>query len=239
MFRKEANAVVRRFDKAINAARELPEHVHVGFAPSPTDEFRDGAIAALEQGLPNIRFVQHDYSVGECVRKIAQRELEFALTVEPHGHRLRSIRFRKLVEYPLMCAVAESHPLADNPYMPIEQLTRERLLIFSRKDVPQYLRDIRESLKPYGVRLHPAHGYDGADELMPAIRAGHGVALLLESARHRAGKRVKFLPLRPTPKPVPVGVIYNAPPTKLVLQALESWKTPCRESSTVAAAVNL
>src|SRR5204862_6920 len=60
----------------------------------------------------------------------------------------------------------------------------------------------------------------GIEELLPAIRAGHGVALLLESARHRAGKRVKFLPLRPNPERVPVGVIYNVPATKLILKSL-------------------
>jgi DNA-binding transcriptional LysR family regulator len=217
-FRKEAEAAVQRFDAAIRVARELPQYVHVGYAPSPTDEFRDDAIATLEQQLPNIRFIRHDYSVADCIRKIAQRELEFALTVEPHGHRLRSLRFKTLVRYPLMCAVALSHPYANRKYIRVAELSGERLLSFSRRTIPQYLRDIRSALEPHGLRPRPAQEYDGIDDLLPAVRAGHGVALLLRSAQRRAGKRVKFLSLKPAVATVPVGIVYNAPADKLMRQ---------------------
>lgn len=233
IFRSEADAVLRHLDTAVQAVQRFDASddivsINVGYAPSPTASFLNQLVKTLEEKFPQIRLVLHDLSVGQTMRQLAQRAIDFALTVEPSRPRVQNLIFEPLVASEMRCAVAASHPLADRKSVSLAQLRRERLLIFSSSEMPQYARYLRDAFRRHRMRLQPTQEYDGIATLLPAVSRGHGVALLLESAAAIAGPDIRWLRIRPALPRVRVGILYRAPADKLLRKIVRATQTSVR-----------
>jgi|GEM_PF-720329 len=233
IFRSEVDAVLRRLDTAVHAVQRFDASdsivsINVGYAPSPTAGFLDHVVKTLEGKFPQIRLVLHDLSVGQTVRQLAQHGIDFALTVEPFRPRVQNLIFEPLIVSEMRCAVSAVHPLAARKFVSLTQLRRERLLIFSPSEMPQYSHYLRDAFRRHRMRLRPAQEYDGIATLLPAVERGHGVALLLESAAAAAGPDIKWLRIRPVLPRVRVGILYRAPADKLLRKIIRATQIAVR-----------
>lgn len=226
--RRHARVVLQQLNDTIRAVQcsqsRSQTYLHVGFTPSPTEIFREYAIRFVEQRFPSIRIILEDIPVEECLEKLARRELQFALTVEPTRHKLRHFQFVPLFSYEMRCAISAGHPLARHTHITIKQLADLQLLIFSRRHMPQYARYLRQAFRPHKMRLAPSAEFDGISTLLPAIERGHGVALLLESAKGLASKEIKWLRLTPALPKVRVGILYHKPIDQSLRDILRTLK---------------
>lgn len=230
------STLLPELDDAINSCRKQDDTsrvLHLGYARSPTAEFFDGVHDALAENFPDLEIVPHDEPVEECLKMIKKGSMDLALMVEPLNHDTRQIGFLPLVSYPLVCAMAKSHTFANRKSMPLKQLKHERLLIFSRTEIPQYVKDVRSLLKPNQLSFHKAREFDGIDQLLPAVSAGRGVALLLESAKFMCDRPIAWLPLKPSSRSKRIGVLYRNPPgslTKKLLNLIQNTVCKCVNS---------
>jgi DNA-binding transcriptional LysR family regulator len=84
------------------------------------------------------------------------------------------------------------------------------LLLFSRRDYPEYGDLIIGWLRGHGLRPRIAGEYDGVDSLMAAVESGLGVALVTARRPDRVPKRVQLKVLASAPEALCVAAGFRA-----------------------------
>jgi DNA-binding transcriptional LysR family regulator len=150
----------------------------------------------------------HDLSTEEILAGLRSEKLQVALMVHPPPKMLRGLRFQELARYPLCAALPPSHPLAKSREVSLARLADEPMIGYSRKDYPEYHEMLDEIFaderKPRIVEEH-----DGVSSIIAAVESGRGFALVPQCVESMAGPRVKLIPVKPAPRPIPVGAAWK------------------------------
>ena len=210
-FLTEARAVLQRAKDAVEAARAIASgmegEIHVGYAPSLTVQILPQALRTFQAEFPGVRVMLHDLSTEEMLSRLHDGKLQLALAVQPPRKMLRRLRFVELARYPLCVAVAPGHPLAGSRKVSLAQVVGEPLIVYSRKDYPEYHDSLEMLFKPVGHKPRIAEEHDGVTSLIAAVEADRGVALVPSCLACMAGPRLKLIPLSPAGQPIVVGAI--------------------------------
>lgn len=221
VFLPAARAVLARADEAVQAVRALAQgerdHIHVGYAPSPTVELLPCALHAFQNLAPGVRVNLHDLSSEEMLRDLRDGRLDLCLMVRQSKRGWRGINFESLRKYPMCVAVSLRHPFAKLKHLALPQVAGEPLLAYSQADYPDYHAMLEELFLPLGVKPRVVEELDSASSLIAATEAGRGVAIAPASLAIVAGGRIRLVPLKPPPFPMVVGAAYN--PRKFSLSA--------------------
>lgn len=210
-FLEEARAVLLRADDAVKNARAVATgadgEIHIGYAPSLTIQILPRALRTFRSKFPGTRVSLHDLSTDEMLAGLRAGKLQVTLMARPARKMLTGVHFQELARYPICAALPPNHPLANSKTVSIEQLDKEPLIAYSRKDYPEY-HDLLDKLfgkhKP-GV----AEEHDGVTSIIAAVESGRGIALVPQCVQSLAGPRVSLMPLSPAPEPIPVGAAWT------------------------------
>ena len=197
--------------------------LHIGYAPSPTEEFRESAIDLFEKQNNPMRVVPHDLSADACRKEIMADRLGVALLPQP----LRladGIEFEPLIDYPICCIVGAKHPrLACRSAITVMELESEPFLLLSRKEFNQYYEHVYNLLSPHFAPIFCENEYDGYATLLSGVRHLNGVALLLFPVSSMSD-RVKVIPFDPPLARIPVGALFMSPPLETTQKFLKATK---------------
>jgi LysR family transcriptional regulator, benzoate and cis,cis-muconate-responsive activator of ben and cat genes len=105
-------------------------------------------------------------------------------------------------------AVSPIHPLARRRSVMVEEIAREPLIAYSRKEYPDYHALIENVFAKCKTKPRIAEEHDGVTSLITAVESGCGVALVTESLSCTSGPRLKLIPLSPAMEPSVVGVAW-------------------------------
>jgi DNA-binding transcriptional LysR family regulator len=214
VFLAEARAVLQHADDAVKKARAvsggMSGEINVGYAPSLTVQILPRALRVFQDKFPQVRVALHDLSTEEMLAQLGGKKLQVALTVRPPAKQLRGLRIKELAGYALCVAVAPKHPLAQVKSVSLKQITSEPLIAYSRQDYPEYHEMLNELFAPVGHPPRIAGEHDGATSLIAAVESGRGIALVPECLACMVGARLKLIPLRDGPPPIPVVAIWRA-----------------------------
>ncbi|MGH7954006.1 MAG: LysR family transcriptional regulator, partial [Limisphaerales bacterium] len=182
VFLAEAKVVLQQADDAVKKAKAVAENIggelHVGYAPSLTVKILPQALRVFQTQFPKVRVALHDLSTEEILTQLREGKLHVALTVRPPKKILRGLNFEELARYEMCVAVAPKHPLAKLKSVSLEQIAREPLIAYSRKDYPEYHKHIEKIFAPAGRTPPIAGEHDGITSLIAAVEAGRGLALV-------------------------------------------------------------
>ena len=213
VFLTEARAVLQHAADAVNKARTVAGgtsgEINVGYAPSLTIQILPQALRTFQEKFPNVRVALHDLSTEEMLSQIGENKLQVALTVRPSAKLLRGLKFEELARYAMCVAVAPKHPLAKSKSVSLEQISRESLLAYSRKDYPEYHAMLEKLFAPVGRKPRIIGEHDGVSSIVAAVEAGRGFALVPSCVAGMVGPRLKLIPLKPALPAVPVVAIWR------------------------------
>jgi DNA-binding transcriptional LysR family regulator len=214
VFLGEARAVLQRANEAVEKARAVSGgtggEINLGYAPSLTVQILPAALRKFQEQFPSVRVALHDLSTEEMLAQLGEKKLQLALTVKPPAKLLRGLKFEGLARYAMRVAVAPKHPLAKAKAIRLEQVAREPLIAYSRKDYPEYHTMLEKLFAPAGGKPRIAGEHDSVTSLIAAVESGRGFALVPECLACMVGARLKLIPLQPAPPPLPVGAIWRA-----------------------------
>ncbi|HZF02311.1 MAG TPA: LysR family substrate-binding domain-containing protein, partial [Methylomirabilota bacterium] len=156
----------------------------------------------------------HDLSTEEMLSQIGEKKLQVALTVRPPAKLLRGLNIEELAHYTICVAVAPKHPLAKSKSISLEQISREPLLGYSRKDYPEYHEMLEKLFASIGRKPRIVGEHDGVTSIVAAVEAGHGFALVPSCVACMVGgspqgPRLKLIPLKPALPAIPVVAIWR------------------------------
>ena len=173
--------------------------LRIGYAPSLAAGLLPIALEAFTQKHPRVRVELLDLSTLDMLEGLAQGELDLALTIPPPE--TRGVTWTKLLAEPWCLAMQKAHPLARREFIDPPALARERLVMFCRKDYPDYWHNLETWFRQHGLKPVIAGEYDGISSLMAAVEAGLGLALLGGRSARTAPAGVVVRPLRDGPEP--------------------------------------
>ena len=212
VFLAEARAVLQRADDAVNAARAIATggsaELHVGYAPSPTVRILPPTLRAFQARLPKVRVRLHDLSTEEMLAGLREGKLQVAFMVRPTPAMLRGFNFSDLAREIMCVAVPPKHPLARARSVTVGQVAEEPLVVFSRKEYPEYHELLDTLFASSRKKPRIAEEHDSVASLIAAIEAGCGVAVAPQALACTAGPRLRMVPLSPAPEPLVVGIAW-------------------------------
>lgn len=209
-FLEECYAVLRQLDRAVRVAqataRGMQGEVNLGYAPGPTQELLRELLKVWRKAEPGIRVLLHDLTTKEMLDGLRGHRLHVALMIDPGSKLGRGIAFTPLRADQPLAAVAHEHPLARRRVVSVADLVRERFVIFSRSEYPEYHDSISAVLGAQAAQLRVAEECDSGMSLIAAVESAQGVAILSRSLRPTIGRRLKLIPIEPPPPPTVVGI---------------------------------
>jgi DNA-binding transcriptional LysR family regulator len=201
VFLTEARDVLQHADDAVKKARVAAGgtngEINVGYAPSLTIQILPQALRKFQEKFPGVRVALHDLSTEEMLAQLGEKKLQVALTVRPPAKLLRGLNFEELARYAACVAVAPKHPLAKSKSISLEQISREPLIAYSRKDYPEYHEMLKKLFSPVGRKPRIVGEHDGVSSIVAAVEAGRGFALVPSCVAGMVGPRLKLLPIKP------------------------------------------
>jgi LysR family transcriptional regulator, benzoate and cis,cis-muconate-responsive activator of ben and cat genes len=213
VFLTEAKSVLQHTDDAVKKARAAAGgtngEINVGYAPSLTIQILPQALRKFQEKFPGVRVALHDLSTEEMLAQLGEKKLQVALTVRPPAKLLRGLNFEELARYAACVAVAPKHPLAKSKSISLEQISREPLIAYSRKDYPEYHEMLEKLFAPVGRMPRIVGEHDGVSSIVAAVEAGRGFALVPSCVASMVGPRLKLLPLKPALPAVLVVAIWR------------------------------
>ena len=237
VFLKEARAVLERANEAVEAARLAASgnggELHIGYAPSLTARILPPALRTFQSELPKSRVKLHDSSTEEMLAGLREGRLQLAFVVRPPLSMLRGLKFEELMRDLLRLAVSPRHALARRRSVTLEEAVREPLIVYGRKDYPEYHELLSALFRTIKGKPRIAEEHESVSSLIAAVEAGSGVALVSESVRCVSGSRLKLLPMTPSPEPLVVGVAWSKDGLTI---AAERFLKFARESAAAVAA---
>jgi len=211
-FLTEAEAVLRRADEAIKAARVVAsghqEELNVGYAPMPTVRFLPSALRAFRKEFPRVHVKLHDLSPEEMLTGLHDEKIDLAFLVRPTRSMLRGLHFEEVVQDHMRVAVGRNHPLGTRRSISVTELRSESLVAYSRKEYPEYHAYLGAIFGRPRARPHIVEEYDDGVGLVTALATGSSVSVLPQSLELTAGKRIKLIPIVPSPPPLVTGVAW-------------------------------
>jgi DNA-binding transcriptional LysR family regulator len=213
VFLAEAKSVLQHADDAVKKARAASGgangEINVGYAPSLTVQILPQALRTFQEIFPGVRVALHDLSTEEMLAQLGEKKLQVALTVRPSAKLLCGLNFKELARYEMCVAVAPKHPLAKLKSVSLEQISREPLIAYSRKDYPEYHAMLEKLFATVGRKPKIVGEHDGVTSILAAVEAGRGFALVPGCVACMAGPRLKLLSLRPALPPIPVVAVWR------------------------------
>ena len=213
VFLAEARAVLLHAGAAVKKARDVAQggrgEIHVGYAPSLTVQILPVALRKFQELFPQIRVALHDLATEEMLAQLGEKILHVAITVRPPARQLRGLHCEGLARYAMSVAVAPGHPLAELKSISLKQVAGEPLVVYSRKDYPEYHELLDQLFRPGGRQPRIAGEHDSVTSLIAAVESGQGVALVPNCVACMVGPRLKLLSLRPALPPIPVAAIWR------------------------------
>jgi DNA-binding transcriptional LysR family regulator len=167
------------------------------------------AVENFTQTHPNAHVELFDLSTAEMLVGLQGDTLDVALCVGQQCP-IRGLKWTPLVRAPWRLAVNRNHPLARRAQVTPAEVADERLLVYSKRDYPEYWDAINTWLHHHGQRPRVAGEYGGAENLMAAVEAGLGVAVVSTQMARLFPNRVCLITLAAAPEPVRIAVGYRA-----------------------------
>jgi DNA-binding transcriptional LysR family regulator len=211
-FLDEARAILKYTDEAVARIRSIggkrEAELHVGDFPLVAARIMPSLLRDYQKAMPNVRVQLHAWPVEKEIAAVRDGQLQLAIIIPPlTGNWRRELRFEELMSLRVCLAVSRNHPFARRKAVSLTEAARQPFVGLLHEEFPQhrvYVSAIfaRVKDKPRFVEEH-----DGWSGLLSAVDAGTGVAIVSDAFDYSFSDRVKFLPLTPEPKRVPLGVI--------------------------------
>jgi DNA-binding transcriptional LysR family regulator len=224
VFLDEARASLKRIDEAVQAVRAAAAgdqgELHLGYAPTPAAEILPKLLQAFRKQFPRVRVLLHDLSSPEMLAGLREGSLHAALMMQPTKQAGKNIVFVELKTYPVGVVVASNHPFARRRQLAFEDVCEEPVIVYSRKEYPDYHEFVARCVGPSVKKLHIVEECDSGTSLAAAVESGRGISVCAAIFATTAGRRLIFVPFDPAAPPAVVGIAHRRAKITSTVQAL-------------------
>jgi len=207
---REARELFKNVDHLLERVRLAGQGVllRVGYSPSFASGILSAAVENFSQTHARARVELLDLSSNELLAGLENNKLDLVLTVGGDTA-VRGITWTPLLRAPWRLAIKRKHRLAGRPRITPAETANEPLLIFCKRDYPEYWSIINGWFREHGQRPKIGGEYDSSETLMAAVEAGLGVAVITTRTAQLFRNRALIKTLTAEPKPLCIVAGYR------------------------------
>ena len=213
----------------------------IGLASSAaTHEVVPTLIAAFRDKYPTVFLKFVEGNAATLTEAVVSREADVALLRAPVDQPPQ-VRFHRLLQEPMLAAVAKAHPLAKKastrkpPWISLQELAACPLILTRRPGAPGMYADLLAACDEAGVTPTIAAEVGNMLTNVLMVAAGIGVSVVPASMRGIQSGLVTYLPLRGAAKLVaPLTVVYRKSETNPVVGRFIALGRELREKTSDA-----
>jgi DNA-binding transcriptional LysR family regulator len=238
-FMEEALEVLAQADGAVSRARSVSRgevgRLNIGFIHPALADLLPRALRRFRRHYPGVMLTVGESTNRASIERITSRSMHFAFARLPIADR-PELAQEVLVEEPVMLVVPETHRLATQDVVSLEDVGGEDLLLIARAQEPE-LHDYYVAVcNAAGFSPTVAHEVNSMSVASALVAGGLGIAFAPASGALNAQRGVVYREITgPAPK-LTMGGVWHAGPRPRALDnflKLRPWET---ESSGVLAA---
>jgi DNA-binding transcriptional LysR family regulator len=211
-FVDEARTILKYVDEAVRKVRAIggrhQTELHAGILPLVAARMLPQLLRDYQKAMPDVHVQLHEWPEEKQIAAVRDGQLQLAIIIPPlTGPWRREFRFDELMSLRVCLAVSWNHPFAERKAVSLAEAARQPFVGLLHQEFPQHRAYVHAIFA--GVQDKPrfVEEHDGWAGLFSAVGAGIGVAIASDAFDYAFSDRVRFVPLTPEPKRVPVGVI--------------------------------
>lgn len=199
--RKVLEQAVRAKDRATQTAAGVDGMLSIGFTSSAAmGRIAPEIVAAFRSRYPRVQVSFSDGNAEALTRAVLQGPLDVALIRAP-VLAVPEVRCDKLLEEPMLVALASSHPLArrtsgQRRALRLQALAQEPFILVRRPGAPGMYANIVAACQAAGFVPHIVHEVESMLTNLLLVAAGVGVTIVPASMRGIHGELITYLELR-------------------------------------------
>jgi DNA-binding transcriptional LysR family regulator len=199
VFLDRARGILQSAQEAVAAARRVTAgeqgRISVGFIGSISHELLPRILQAYRRRYPDVELSLVEMSPLQQLEALRQGQLDvgFLGLVFPEQH--PDLHIKVLAEEPLMAAVPEDHPLAQEKRLSLRQLESWPFILTSRRNAPVFNDWLIGLCRTAGFVPQVAKEVDRAPTVLNYVAAGFGLSVFPAQIARLPAPGVAFIPL--------------------------------------------
>ncbi|WP_026511807.1 LysR family transcriptional regulator [Butyrivibrio sp. LC3010] len=167
--------------------------VSVGFTGVSENRELVEAIKMFQYKYPDISINLTRYDFSGSVDALLQGKIDISFGLEAIFNKSRELNYDILHGYTICFLCNKEHSLAKHPYVTVEDIKKEPIVILSKKYNEDYYNDFMEACKKDGYKPNVKKKVDSLDELIMSVVLGDGAALYGDDIQEKSIKAVPIL----------------------------------------------
>jgi LysR family transcriptional regulator, benzoate and cis,cis-muconate-responsive activator of ben and cat genes len=212
VFLVEARGLLQRADEAVERAKAYGlgrrGNVRVGHA-SPTIDILRRALRSFWRTYPEVTVDLLAMTSQGMLRGLRECTLDVALTVSIAPRDFDGLAVEHLGAYAVRVAMSRKHRFAKLREVPLRDIAAEPIVAFTRSEHPEAYAGVLQILAPFTRSPNIVDEHDSFANLITAVEAGRGVALVSNNMSVISGERLVMRPLKPAPPSLPIAMAYR------------------------------
>lgn len=190
----------------------------LGFVPSATNEVLPPVLYRFQRGFPDVELFLHEMMPDQVVRRLHGRQIDVGFFYLPFDD--SALAFRPVSREPLVVALSETHPSANEPEIDLRTLEREPFILPMRYEMPGLYGQVTEVCRQAGFTPRAVQKDVWLMQTIVGLVAGGiGVALVPASLRNFRRKGVVYKTVRDLSPKVEMGMAWRRNDPSAVLGA--------------------
>jgi DNA-binding transcriptional LysR family regulator len=190
----------------------------LGFVPSATNEVLPSVLYEFQRGFPDVELFLHEMMPDQVVRRLHGRQIDVGFFYLPFDD--SALTFRPVSREPLIVALSESHPSANEPEIDLRTLEREPFILPMRYEMPGLYGQVTEVCRQAGFTPRAVQKDVWLMQtIVGLVASGIGVALIPASLRNFRRKGVVYKTVRNLSPKVEMGMVWRRGDSSPVLSA--------------------
>lgn len=228
-FLLEARKVLAQMQRAADVVRSVAQgaegRLDVGITGSMVYRNVPQYCNAFQLRRPQVELCMHEMSTGEQLRALASGDIDVGfLNI---GYPPDELELLPLESETLVACLPQSHALADDADLDLQQLAHEDFVMFARDVSPANYDNVIACMHQAGIHPRTTHAARQWLTVVALVSTGCGVALV-PACMERAGiNGVRFVPLRGVRMQTPAIMAWRRNDDRALLSALIETVREC------------
>lgn len=197
VFLEEAKDILERAEMAAHAAREAAAgksgRLTIGSLGPISASLLPPALAVFRQKFPRVEINLHDFAIPHQLEALRRGEIQLSFAVDQHGEAPEDLHSAEVFVGELAIVLSREHRLAQRAVVSLADVSDEMFLSVSSAGNHEYHRKLIDRIfAARGIQHRRLKPVNGLESLVALIAGGHGVSLLLPSARSAGSDGIVF-----------------------------------------------
>ena len=193
----------------------------LGFVPSATNEVLPPVLYEFQKRFPEVELFLHEMMPDQVVQRLHGKQIDVGFFYLPFDD--SALDTRPVSREPLVVALPETHPLAEEPEIDLRSLEREPFVLPRRYNMPGLYGQVTEVCRQAGFTPRPVQKDVWLMQtIVGLVASGIGVGLVPCSLRNFRRKGVVYKTVRGLSPTVEMGAIWRRSDSSAVLSAFLS-----------------